>query len=256
MKSKSYKISIITVSYNAESTISDSLKSVASQNYPCEHIIIDGGSTDGTLEIINSFSHVSKIVSEPDRGIYDAMNKGIALATGDIIGILNSDDIYSDSEVLSKVVQLFESYVLDSCFADLVYVSAGDTDKIVRYWKAGEFSLSRFYNGWIPPHPTFFVRKCVYSKFGSFNLEAGIAADYELMLRLLLKHKISTKHLPSVLVRMRVGGVSNRSVKSRINNAISARLGWKLNGLKPYPWTLFFRSIFKIRQYFVFRINI
>jgi glycosyltransferase involved in cell wall biosynthesis len=243
-------ISIVTASYNAATTINDCLSSIGSQTHPCEHIIIDGGSTDGTLDVVRKFPHVAHVVSEPDSGIYDAMNKGITLATGDIIGILNADDIYNGEDVLAKVAKVFECETLDSCFADLVYVAADDTNKIIRYWKAGDFLASRIFNGWIPPHPTFFVRRSVYEKYGAFNLEAGIAADYELMLRMLLKHSITTKHIPSILVRMRLGGVSNRSFKSRIDNAFSTRLGWQLNGLKPRPWTLAFRSLLKVRQYF------
>jgi glycosyltransferase len=244
-------ISIITVTFNSASTIRDCLDSVRSQHVATEHLIIDGGSTDGTLDIAKSFPHVSKIVSEPDRGIYDAMNKGIALATGAVVGILNSDDFYAGKNVLEKVVGVFNDESIDSCYGDLVYVDPTDINKITRCWKAGTFTQRCFYWGWMPPHPTFFVRRSVYKKYGLFKLNLGSAADYELMLRLLVKHGISTTYMSDVLVKMRAGGVSNITLKNRLKANRMDRYAWTVNDLNPYPWTTYLKPLSKIKQYFV-----
>ncbi len=244
-------LSVITVVRNSVSTIRDCIESVKRQSYPAEHIIIDGASDDGTLEIIQEYkSSVSQFISEPDKGIYDAMNKGIKLASGDIIGILNSDDLYPTSDTLSEVAKVFEKKNIDSCYGDLVYVNPIKTDKTRRYWRSGYFNPRRFYFGWMPPHPTFFVRRSVYEKYGFFNLALGSAADYELMLRFLLKYKISTTYLPHILVKMRNGGESNASLKNRIRANKMDRMAWKINGLKPHTWTLWMKPLRKIGQYF------
>lgn len=214
------KISIITVCYNSVATIESTLKSVASQDYPnIEYIIVDGGSTDGTLDIVKRYQNVSTLVSEPDQGIYDAMNKGIKLATGDVIGTLNADDFYINNTAMSDVAKTFEGNAVDACFADLVYVGQNDTDKIVRYWKSQQYQPGLFKKGWMPAHPTFFVRKTVYEKFGMFDLKFRIAADFELLFRLIEKSKIHTVYLPKVIIKMRLGGTTNKSLKNiRIQN--------------------------------------
>lgn len=265
-------ISIITATYNAADTIEECLGSVAAQTYPCEQLIIDGASTDRTLEIVGQFGGggtcVSRIVSEPDRGIYDAMNKGIALSTGEIVGILNADDFYATTTVLERVARVFEDPTVMSCYGDLEYVrecgvesetydGAGSSVEVsprkrfsvVRYWKSGEYHRDSFYWGWMPPHPTFFVRKSVYERFGCFNLEQGSAADYELMLRLLLKERISCAYVPEVLVRMRTGGASNVTMKARIAANRMDRRAWKINGLRPWPWTIMMKPLRKLVQY-------
>lgn len=245
------KISIITVVRNGAAAIRDCIESVGGQSYPAEHIIIDGGSTDGTLDIVNNYvSSISKIISEPDNGIYDAMNKGITLANGDVIGILNSDDFYAHSDVLAKVALAFEDKDVDSCYGDLVYVQPTDTNRVIRYWYSGPYNMHRFYQGWMPPHPTFFVRRCVYEKHGLFNPGLGSAADYELMLRFLVKHKITITYIPEVMVKMRSGGVSNTSLKNRLKGNYMDRVAWKVNALRPYPWTLLLKPVSKIPQYF------
>ena len=217
-----------------------------------EHIVIDGGSTDGTLDIINKYqSGIAKLVSERDDGIYDAMNKGIGFATGEVIGILNADDFYPDSGVLEKVAQVFENEDIESCYGDLEYVDAVDTGKVIRYWRSGPYHVNKFYSGWMPPHPTFFVRRSVYQKYGLFNLTLGSAADYELMLRFLVKHRITTAYIPEVIVKMRTGGVSNASIKNRISANRMDRKAWSVNGLRPYPWTLFFKPLRKVHQFIV-----
>lgn len=220
------------------------------QGIPAEHLVIDGGSTDGTAEIVGRFGDaVARFISEPDDGIYDAMNKGIALATGEVVGILNADDLYADDRVLPDVAKVFEDPSVDSCYGDLVYVEPSDTRRVVRTWRAGAFRKDLFYQGWMPPHPTFFVRRAVYDKFGLFNLSLGFAADYELMLRFLLRHGISTVYIPRVLVRMRAGGVSNLSLRNRLRANRMDRKAWKVNGLAPRPWTILMKPVRKIPQF-------
>jgi glycosyltransferase len=242
-------ISIVTPTYNAASTLADCLTSVRDQRVTTEHILIDGGSTDGTLEIARSHPQISRIVSEPDKGIYDAMNKGIALASGDVIGILNSDDFYANRETLTRVAEVFEDKSIDSCYGDLVYVEPINATRVTRVWKAGIFSKSKFYRGWMPPHPTFFVRRSIYEKHGVFNLNLGSAADYELMLRFLVKQRITTNYIPEVLVKMRAGGASNASLVNRIKANRMDRKAWEENGLEPYPWTTFLKPLRKIGQF-------
>jgi glycosyltransferase involved in cell wall biosynthesis len=245
------KISIITATWNSAATIENAILSVASQGYSnLEHIIVDGNSSDATLPIVFRYEHlIDKLVSEPDHGIYDAMNKGIFLSTGEVIGILNSDDFYANPHVLEKVSRVFEDKSIDTSYGDLIYVDPTNVNRITRYWKASAHHPRSFYQGWMPPLPTFFVRRSVYDKYGYFNVALGTAADYELTLRLLLKHKVSTTYIPEVLVHMRAGGASNASLKSRLATIQMANLSWQVNDLKPWPWTLTFRLLSKIVQY-------
>lgn len=244
------KVSIITSVLNAYVTIRDCIESVKSQSQSIEHIIIDGGSTDGTLDIIEEYrSSLTKVVSEPDGGTYHGMNRGILMATGDIIGILNADDLYAGPDILSKVVEAFSTENIDSCYGDLVYVEPVNIDRIIRYWRSGSYNCRRFYWGWMPPHPTFFVRRKVYKRYGLFNPDLGSAADYELILRLLFKHKISTTYIPEIIVKMRTCGMSNASLRDRLRANVNDRLAWKHNGLRPYPWTLFLKPLSKVSQY-------
>jgi glycosyltransferase involved in cell wall biosynthesis len=246
------KISVITATFNSASTIRDTLDCVRQQDHPeVEHIIIDGKSTDDTLIIVSGFPHVTKVISEKDKGIYDAMNKGIGFATGDIIGILNSDDLYIDHTVLSDVAQAFADPAVMTVYADLQYIDAGDINRIRRTWVAGPFKKKNFYYGWMPPHPTFFVRKEVYRQTGLFSTELLSAADYELMLRILLKYGFSTRYLPRVMVKMRVGGMSNASLNNRLRANKEDRLAWKLNGLKPNFFTLYLKPLRKIHQFII-----
>ena len=245
------KISIITATWNSAATVENAILSVASQRYPdLEHIIGDGNSSDETLPIV--FRHedkIAKLISEPDHGIYDAMNKGIALSDGEIVGILNSDDFYANADVLKKVAQVFKEKGVDTCYGNLIYVHPVNVQRVIRYWRAGEHRSRSFYQGWMPPHPTFFVRRSVYEQYGCFNPDLGTAADYELTIRFLLKYKVSTAYIPEVLVHMRAGGASNASLKSRLKTIRMASLSWKVNDLKPRPWTLTFRLLSKIIQY-------
>lgn len=246
------RVSIITVCYNSEKTISDCIKSVALQSYSnIEHIIVDGKSTDKTLEIINSLgSKITHLISEEDKGIYDAINKGIILAQGDVIGILNSDDFYATKDVIKDVVTRFLTEKTDSIYGDIVYVSNKNINHIRRYWRAGSYKDEKFFYGWMPPHPTFFVRKKIYDTYGLYNTNFKIAADYEFMLRMLHKHKITTTYIPKVLVKMRMGGISNVHFKNRILANQEDRKAWQINGLKPRFYTRFLKPLSKIFQYF------
>ena len=211
------KISIITVTFNSVSVINDCLTSVRSQKYEdIEYIIIDGSSTDGTLSLLESKrDQFATLISEDDTGIYDAMNKGIQKSTGDIIGFLNSDDFYLNNKVISKVVKEFEKdSFLDACYSDLIYVDQFNTSKTIRYVKSSKFQEGLFSKGWCPPHPTFFVRRSVYKKFGNFDLGYKLASDVDLMMRFLEKYKIKSKYIPEVWVKMRMGGVTNKNLKN------------------------------------------
>ena len=246
------KISIITATYNSAATVKDTLRCIQQQDHPdIEHIIVDGRSTDNTLAIAAGFPHVAKIVSEKDKGIYDAMNKGIAAATGEVIGILNSDDIYMDASVLSTIAEVFADPAVKTAYADLQYVQQEDTDKIIRTWKTGTFHQKNFYYGWMPPHPTFFVRKEVYDQAGLFNISLQSSADYEIMLRILLKLNIPAHYIPRVIVKMRTGGMSNASLWNRLRANKEDRLAWKLNGLEPYFFTLLMKPLRKIPQFII-----
>lgn len=246
------KVSIITITYNSGATLEDTLKSVLNQTYKnIEYIIVDGKSTDGTLTIIDAYkSNIAKVVSEKDKGLYDALNKGISLATGDVIGILHSDDFYTSNTVIEKVVQTLSENNSDAVYADLYYVDKNNTDNIFRKWKSGNYKHGMFVSGWMPPHPTFFAKRSCYKSFGSFNLNLVSAADYELMLRFIHKHKIKLAYLPEFIIKMRVGGKSNVSLKNRIRANNEDRKAWKINGLKPRFYTLYAKPLRKIIQLF------
>lgn len=205
------KISVITVVYNAESSIEDTIVSVHSQNHDdVEHIVVDGGSTDRTLAILKLHrDKIAALISEPDEGMYDAMNKGLALATGDVIGFLNADDVYSDSGVLGEIARVIETQKADACYGDLVYVDRIDTNKIVRYWKSQPYQQGLFEKGWMPAHPTFYAKRWVYEKYGGYDLTYRRQSDFELAMRFLVVHKIKSTYIPKVLVRMRSGGASH-----------------------------------------------
>lgn len=244
------KISIITATFNSSKTLQDTMRSVMEQDYPnVEHLIIDGASKDDTLAIARSYNHVARIVSEKDEGIYDAMNKGIAHTTGDVIGILNSDDVYLHNHILSKVMNAFSDPSIDVVYGDLQYVNAFNLNKITRTWRAGTFTKKKFYYGWMPPHPAFFVRKKVYETVGNFNLALRSAADYEFMLRVLLKYDHHVRYIPEVLVKMRVGGVSNATFLNRIRANREDREAWRINNIRPYFFTITFKPLRKVFQF-------
>jgi glycosyltransferase involved in cell wall biosynthesis len=244
------KISIITATYNSAATVRDTLACIASQQYPnIEHLIMDGGSKDNTLAIVKEFAHVAKVISEKDKGIYDAMNKGVQQATGDIIGILNSDDFYTGPLVLSKVATQFEDPSVEAVYGDLQYVKQDNIQVVTRTWKSGKYKKKLLYYGWMPPHPTFFVRRHIYEKCGLFNTELRSAADYELMLRVLLKYEARAQYIPEVLVKMRAGGMSNASLMNRFRANKEDARAWKINDLKPYFFTTWLKPLRKVLQF-------
>lgn len=220
------------MSFNCAATIADTIRSVAEQSFlDVEHIIIDGASKDNTLdEVRRAGGRVTTIVSEPDKGIYDAMNKGIARAKGEIIGFLNADDFYSSNQALQSVADAMANGA-DSCHGDLCYVGQTDSTKVIRYWKSSKFSPRLFEKGWCPPHPTFFVRRAVYESFGVFRPEFGVASDVELMARLLEGAKISNVYIPHILVNMRMGGASNRSILGIFKQNMQVRRALRSLGL-------------------------
>lgn len=245
------KVSIITSVYNNKATIEDAIKSVLSQTYEnIEYIVVDGASSDGTVEVIQKYADkLAAFVSEKDRGIYDGLNKGVDLATGDIVAFLHSDDIYANENVIKEVVELFQTQELDSVYGDLVYVDKVNTSKVFRYWKSGAYAIKKLKRGWMPPHPTFFVKRELYEKYGKFDLSFKIAADYDFMLRMLGKHKISTAYLPKVLYKMRVGGASNRSLGNILQKSKEDARALKNNNIGGYA-TLFMKNAVKIPQFF------
>ena len=228
------KISIITAAYNSEKTIRDTLENVKNQMYKdIEHIIIDGASKDNTLAIVAEYPHVKKVISEKDKGIYDAMNKGIQIATGDVIGILNSDDLYQDSTVIQQVMdQFIQNPTLDIIYGDLVYVKSDNVNKVVRNWKSNSYHNNFFDNGNVPPHPSLFVKKRIYEEAGFFNLDFKLAADYEFMLRIFKKHNFKSKYLNKVIVKMRLGGATNQSISNIKKQNIEILKAWEHNQLE------------------------
>lgn len=243
------KISVITISFNSADTIESTIESVLAQDYDnVEHIIIDGGSNDKTLSIIEKYKDkIDVLVSEPDKGLYDAMNKGIKYATGDVIGMLNSDDLYADSSVLTKVANEIKN--ADAVYGDINYVDRDDIHKVTRRWISGIYRQNAFKRGWMPPHPTFYVKAEKYHQLGTYDLRFKTSADYELMLRFIHKHKIKLSYIPHVLVLMRVGGQSNSSFKNRLAANKEDRFAWKLNGLRPGILTFILKPLSKIGQF-------
>jgi glycosyltransferase involved in cell wall biosynthesis len=245
------KISIITVCFNSASTIEETIQSVAAQQYPHkEHLVIDGASTDGTVEIVRRHPSVTRWVSEADRGIYDAMNKGIAMASGEIVGTLNADDVYADDTVLSQVAEAFADCAVEACFADLVYVDKRDPDKVIRYWKSRPYQAGLFERGWMPAHPTFFVRRRIYEQFGKFDLNYPRQADFELTMRLLAVHQIRSAYIPSIWVKMRTGGASNNNVRGVIQGNLEAWRACRKNKLDVGPFFVVTKIMSRIPQWF------
>ncbi len=246
--------SLITPCLNSASTISQTLASLKAQTYKdWEYIIIDGGSSDGTLAVIarERADLPLTLVSEPDQGIYDAMNKGIGRASGDIIGILNADDFYADKNVLTKVAAAFASHPeTEIVYGDLEIVKADNPEKTVRRWRAGQYRPERLRRGWIMPHPACFVKRTAYEKYGGFNPSFRLAADYEFLLRLLKRHGLKPVYIPEILVIMRAGGLSGRDLKQRRQGWRELKRAWLVNGWRP-PFLLVGRRLFsKLRQLF------
>lgn len=246
------KLSIITVVYNNKRTIENAIQSVLNQSFKnIEYIIIDGKSVDGTIDIINSYKDkISYFISETDKGIYDAMNKGIALASGDVIGILNSDDLYADNDVLKDVMGYFQAdEKLDILYGDLVYVNADDINKVVRKWTSKKYYKKFFEHGNVPPHPALFVKKSVYNECGLFNVNYKLAADYDFMLRIFKKLEFSSQYIPRLMVRMRLGGATNKSLLNIINGNKEILNLWKGNNLKAPLLLMPFRLYKRLTQF-------
>jgi len=220
------KVSIITVVYNGVEHVGDCIKSVLSQTHKdIEYIVIDGASSDGTMQVVDSFKNrIACIISEKDKGMYYALNKGILMAKGDVVGFLHSDDLYADEHSLEKVVKIFGTEGVESVYAGILYVEKNNTNRIIRYWRSERHTESLFRKGWMPPHTSFFVKKIVYEKHGLFNTSFKIAADYELMLRFLYKYRISSFFLDDAIVKMRYGGVSNRNISNIIAKSREDRM--------------------------------
>ena len=228
------KVSIVTVCYNSKEYISCAIESVLNQTYKdIEYIIIDGASTDGTNELIKSYdTKITKFISEKDTGIYDAMNKGLSLATGDIVGIINSDDFYINTTTIASIVTEFKKSNADVLFADLIFVDRENIDKQIRYWKSKKYIEGSFNSGWHPSHPTFFVKNEFYKKYGLFKTELKLAADFELMLRFIVKHCAKTHYFNQATVKMRMGGASTKGLKNFIQQNIEVYQSFKMNNLK------------------------
>lgn len=245
------KVSIITVVYNGAEFIRDCIESILNQTYPnIEYIIVDGKSTDGTVDIVNSYgTKVARFISESDRGLYDAMNKGIGLATGDVIGLLNADDFYRHDRVIENMVATFEKTNSDAVYGDMLYVDRTDKQKLKRYWRSGWYSENAFLWGWMPGHLSFFAKRRLYEQYGLFRLDMKSAADYELMLRFIHKNKVKLAYMDEVTIVMRMGGISNSSLQNRLRANRDDQLAWQLNGLKPYFFTFWLKPLRKLKQY-------
>jgi len=271
-------ISILTAAWNPGPVLRDCLDSVAGQKLPkgvgMEHLVLDGGSTDGTLPVLEEWARQGPgraFRSEPDDGFYGALNSGIPVAQGDIIGILNADDFYFDDNALSRVVEALADPKVEGVYGDLVYVKGGRKEpvgsrqlavgswlgaegreglRIKRYWKSGDFRRSGFWWGWMPPHPTVFVRREVYARLGYFRTDLGSAADYEWMVRVMVRHRVPFRYIPHVQGAMRQGGMSNRSLAARLAANRNDRKAWSENNLSPLPWTILMKPLRKLPQWF------
>ncbi|MFZ4481587.1 MAG: glycosyltransferase family 2 protein [Rhodoferax sp.] len=245
------KISIITAVYNRAGSIAQAVQSVQTQSWHnVEHVVVDGASTDDTVQVLQSCMHAQALwVSEPDNGIYDALNKGLARATGDVIGLMHSDDFFADAQVLARVAAAFADPDVDAVYGDLDYVASDDTTRIIRRWRSGEYSPARLARGWMPPHPTLYLRRSVIERWGGYDTRYQIAADYDAILRYFGQGKIRAAYIPHVLVKMRVGGESNRSLariwlKSREDYTALRRNG--VGGFGALIW----KNVGKLGQFF------
>jgi glycosyltransferase len=245
------KVTIITVVFNGEKYLKDCIESVLYQDYKnIEYIVIDGGSTDRTLSVIESYrSQIHYFISEKDKGMYDALNKGIKVATGDVIGILNADDMLASSNVISAIVNEFNEQDADGIYGNLNYIDLSSSKKIIRRWVSNQFVKNDILLGWMPAHPTLYLKKELFTHFGNYSLDFGTAADYELMVRFLYVHQVNARFLDKLIVNMRVGGMSNSSLKQRYLALTNDYKAAKKNSL-PYPLiTIFFKKITKFKQF-------
>ncbi len=243
-------ISIITVCFNTAESLERTIISVLSQNYEAkELVIVDGGSTDGTLAILEKYKGQITYISEADSGIYNAMNKAVKLCTGQVIGTLGAGDFYINNQALNQIANTFIKNKTLAVYADIQMVKPDNIDKIVRFWKAGPYKIGNWLNGWMPPHLTFFVVKSAFEKYGYYNETFKSAGDYELMLRFMYKNKVTASYLPIRLVTMPIGGASSGSIKNRLKANREDKLAWTINNLKPKPYTLIMKPLSKIFQF-------
>ncbi|MAJ44713.1 MAG: glycosyl transferase [Candidatus Marinimicrobia bacterium] len=244
------RISIVTAAFNSSKTIRTTLESVANQSWPnIEHIIIDGGSSDNTLSIVSEFQHVSKVISEKDKGIYDAMNKGIKNASGKVIGFLNSDDWFANDFVIDEIARNFEGTDIDAVYGDLEFVKNEDDNNPRRMWISEEYKDNFFSKGWVPPHPTFYAKLSIYEKFGLFNANLKFAADFDVMCRLIAKEKINTKYLPGTKVKMRLGGATTKNLRNIIKGNIEIYNSLKKNNVEITKFFFFKKILMKLTQF-------
>ena len=246
------KISLITATKNSAATLENCFSSINRQQYMnLEYIVVNGASDQKTTELVGKYEKlISSYIEEPDKGIYHAFNKGLKIASGDIIGFLNADDFFAYDHVLKDVAQCFNDKDIDAVYGNLEYVDYYHTDKVLRKWISGQYQANSFEKGWMPPHPTLYIRREIYEKYGNFNTEFVSAADYELMLRFIHKNKIRLHYLPKVMVKMRAGGMSNRSLYNRIRANREDQKAWSINKLKMPFWLPFRKPLRKIKQFF------
>ncbi len=245
------KVSIVTAIYNNAATVANAIESVLGQSYPnIEYVVVDGMSNDGTDQVIGRYAdRIAVSVREPDHGIYDALNKGLRLATGEVIGFLHADDYLADPSIIEQVAARFNDPGLDAVYGDLLYVQAEDPNRIVRFWDSGPYDVNKFRWGWMPPHPTVYLRRSCYDRFGVFREDFDIAADYELMLRLFVRNQIRVSYLDRIMVKMRVGGKSNASLANRLRANTEDRRAWLVNGIRPPMALRFTKPLRKLSQF-------
>lgn len=246
------KISVITAAYKSKATVGEAIASVAAQTYPdVEHLVVEGNSDDGTFDAIERAGHDRmRLISEPDDGIYDALNKGVRNATGDVVGFIHSDDFLANDGVLSRIASAFEDPAVEAVFSDLVYVSQADTSRVIRHWSTGAFHPRRLKYGWMPAHPTLYLRREVYERFGDYDINFGISADYDFVLRYFSQATGKSVYIPEVLYKMRVGGVSNRNwakIRQKMKEDMLAIRRNRVGGL----YTLAFKNLSKVGQFLV-----
>lgn len=249
---KKPKVSIITISYNSAATIEKTIQSVEEQTYQnIEYIVVDGNSKDGSEEIFNKYDSIIDILlKENDQGIYDAMNKGIIRASGEIIGFINSDDFLSSPEIIKKIAHEFSFHNPDMVYGDKKYVDRINTEITKRIWKAGKFKISNLKYGWMPPHLSTYVKREIFMKNGLYRTDMMIASDYEFFIRSILNNDLNIRYLPEIIAVMREGGISNKSLKNRLISLKEVYTSWKLNGKNVSPFIMLFKPLFKIPQYF------
>lgn len=245
------KVTVITVCYNAAAHIDETLRSVIMQDYPdIEHIVIDGGSTDGTQDRVRRYSEcIAHFVSEPDGGVYDAMNKGLRMATGEVVAFVNAGDMIATRHTVSRMAQAFSQSGLGAVYGDVLMVDPDDIHKVRRFWKGGAYRHDNFKRGWMPPHPGTYIRKSAYDRFGLFNTELEVGADYELLFRMLYRHRLPARYIPHVAVRFRLGGMSNASLSHVLKANIEVRRSWRLNGFQAPPLLVTRKLWSKVMQF-------